>query len=227
MKMGRPIGKELLKKMILKVMAKDQPSVSVEWILKKTLPEFFEIDPLSKDEYGDAFRGSYELERDGYIMQDPDQTHQRTLMLTTQGRKVVAESLDKMQLPSLNIDQLISRDDLRSLVRDDYNSGDYETAIFKAFRHLEESVRKKAGQPASAIGMALMSTVFKVSGGILKHPEAAVDSEGEAIHLLMRGAIGWFKNPSSHRTVGYDDSHQASHVLGFANLLLDLLDECK
>ena len=87
-------------------------------------------------------------------------------------------------------------------------------------------VRKKAGQPASAIGVNLMTTVFKPGASMLKHPEAQVPSEEESLFYLMRGAIGWFKNPSSHRTVGYDDDHQAAHILGFANLLLDLLDQC-
>jgi hypothetical protein len=37
---------------------------------------------------------------------------------------------------------------------------------------------------------------------------------------------GWFKNPSSHRSVGYSDAQQAAHILAFANLLLDLADQC-
>ena len=181
---------------------------------------------LSDKEYEEAIRGVYELERDDYIQQDPTQSSDSFKILTERGLREVENELADMKLPSLNIDELISRDDLRNRVRDDYIAGDYESAIFKAFRLLEESVRKKAGQPASAIGVNLITTVFKPGASLLKHPEAQVASEEESLFYLMRGAIGWFKNPSSHRTVGYDDDHQAAHILGFANLLLDLLDQC-
>ena len=226
MTMSRPISKELFKRMILKQMAKEKKSVSIEWMLKNSFLAFWEIDPLSNDEFAEAYRATTELDRDGFLTQDPTQLPQRILVLTAQGRKAASAELEKMRLPFLNIDQMLSRDDLRSKVRDDFNSGDYEIAIFKAFRHLEESVRDRAAQPASSLGVNLMTAAFKVSGGLLKHPEAAVDPEAEALHQLMRGSIGWFKNPSSHRTVGYSDEHRAAHVLGFANLLLDLLDEC-
>lgn len=123
------------------------------------------------------------------------------------------------------LDQVISRGDLLHLVRADFEAGKFEAAVFAAFRYLEESVRAKAKQPASMIGVSLMSAAFG-GKGVLAHPDVKVDSEAEAIHQLMRGAIGWYKNPSSHRTVSYSDPQHAVQVLGFDNLLLDLLDQC-
>lgn len=233
MAVSRPLPMQLLKKMFLKVLHEHKRPGGVyknhgwsfEGIVRNTLTEFFKIERLSEQEYADGLRAVFELERDGFIMRDPSQSDAFKI-LTPRGLQVVDQSLDKMKLPSIDIDQLIKRHELRNKVHDDYVSGDYESAIFKAFKLLEETVRAKAKQPPEMIGADLISKAFRPSGGVLKHPNAKTPAEEEAFHLLMRGAIMWFKNPSSHRTVGFNDAEQAAHVLCFANLLLDLVDEC-
>jgi uncharacterized protein (TIGR02391 family) len=234
MSVSRPLPKELLKKMFLKVLyehhrpggAYQHHGWGFQSVLRPRLSEFFDISPLTDEEYAQGLRAVYELERDGYIMQDPSQSNDVFKVLTERGRQVVEQSLDEMELPAIDVDQLITRSDLRSLVHDDYLAGDYETAIFKAFRHLEELVRSKAQQPLEVIGADLMSRAFNPNQGALSHPNAQTTAEKEGFHLLLRGAIMWFKNPSSHRTVGYADPEEAAQVLAFANLLLDLVDQC-
>jgi uncharacterized protein (TIGR02391 family) len=233
MAISRPLNKEILKRMFLKILTEFRPGGryancghAIDGILPHYIHEYFGIARLNQEELGLAKRAVYELERDDFIMQDPTQGGDQHKILTEKGKKAVQQDIDHMKLPSVDIDQQLSRDDLRAKVRDDFLSGDYETAVFKAFRFLEESVRAKAGEPASSIGLALMSAAFSPSSGKLKHPGAALPQEQDGLHQMMRGAIAWFKNPSSHRTVPRDDAQQASHVLAFANLLLDLLDEC-
>jgi len=195
-------------------------------IIRPKLHTFFEILPLSNDEYAEGLRAVFELERDGYIMQDPTTSSDAFKVLTNKGKGVVEQSLKDMKLPSVDIDQLLTRDDLLERVRDDYLAQDYETAIFNALKLLEEAVRSKAKLSPQVFGAALMSKAFSPSGGLLKHPDAQTPGEPEGFHHLMRGAIMWFKNPSSHRTVGYDDAAEAAQVLAFANLLLDMVDQC-
>jgi uncharacterized protein (TIGR02391 family) len=234
MSVSRPLPKALLKKMFLKVLHEHhRPGGAYQhhgWdsrdIVRSKLADYFDIPPLTSEEIGLGQRAVYELERDGFIMQDPTQTNDVFKTLTEKGEQVVGQDLDDMQLPTIDIDQLITRVDLRRLVRDDYIAGDYETAIFKAFRHLEEVVRSKAQQPPRVIGADLMSKAFNPSQGVLSHPNAQTTAEQEGFHLMLRGAIMWFKNPSSHRTVGYSDPEEAAQVLAFANLLLDLVDQC-
>jgi uncharacterized protein (TIGR02391 family) len=233
MAFSRPLSKDLLKKMYLAVLREHGPggqyrhsSWGYDTILGSTLPHHYGLDRLSDQEKGDARRAIMELERDDYMRQDPSQSSEVFKILTDRGRALAEKSINEMVIPSIDIDALLTRDDLRLRVRGDYQSGDYDTAIFKAFRLVEETVRTKAGLPATAIGTDLMSAAFKPKGGILKHPAAATEGELEGFHVLMRGAIMWFKNPSSHRTVSYSSPEAVAHALGFANMLLDLIDEC-
>lgn len=234
MAISRPLPVALIKKMFLKVLHEhhrpDGRYRRYGWdytgILRETMSEHYGIERLSEQEYSDGLRAVFELERDGFIMRDASQSSDVFKVLSDKGKKVVEESLDHMKLTFIDIDQLLTSEDLRQRVRDDYLVGDYDTAIFKAFRLLEESVRAKASLPPEAIGADLVTKAFRPNGGILKHPNAQTGGEIEALHQLMRGAIMWFKNPGSHRTVGYNDPVEAAHVLGFANLLLEMVDQC-
>jgi uncharacterized protein (TIGR02391 family) len=231
MALSRPLTKELLKKMFLKALAEFRPGGKFPNHAHGSdnvihlMPHVFGITPLDAEERMLVARAVYELERDGFLWQDITQSSFHKILSPT-GRQAVQNDLKNMKLPSVDIDQVISREDLRSRVRDDFLSGDYETAVFKAFRFVEEHVRAKANEPASSLGVGLMSAAFSPSNGKLKHPGAAVPQEQDGLHQLMRGAIAWFKNPSSHRTVSRNDPQEAAHVLAFANMLLDLVDQC-
>jgi len=107
-------------------------------------------------------------------------------------------------------------------VRQQFVLGEYELAGIAALREVEIRVRALAGASESDIGVRLMGEAFK-SGGAL-HDPALDKGEGEAIMALFRGAIGVFKNPSSHRQVVFDDPTEASEVILLADLLLRMLD---
>ncbi|QFZ20594.1 TIGR02391 family protein [Saccharothrix syringae] len=111
---------------------------------------------------------------------------------------------------------------LEERVRPIFNLGDYETACFAAMKTVEVEVRRLAGLENSVIGVDLMRQAFRPDAG----PLADVDAhKGEqvAIMELFAGAIGAFKNPSSHRTVHFDDAVEAAEVVQTADLLLRLL----
>jgi uncharacterized protein (TIGR02391 family) len=135
-------------------------------------------------------------------------------------------NLADMKLPSVDIEKVLSREDLLDRVRGDYYSGEYETAIIKAFKQVEEAVRAKAKQPPGVTGHDLMVAAFAPGRRVLKSPEAKTASEEQALFLLFDGANGWFRNPPAHRTVGYQDPYEAAQILALANLLLDMVDKC-
>ena len=101
--------------------------------------------------------------------------------------------------------------------------GEYELAAFAALRQVEIRVRELAGAAESSIGVDLMKNAFK-SGGPLA--DKNLDSgERDATMALFWGAIGVFKNPTSHRQVDYKDPTQAAEIVLFADLLLRILDD--
>lgn len=106
--------------------------------------------------------------------------------------------------------------------RRQFLQGDYEEAVFAAFRTVEERVRAASGASSSDLGVKLMRQAFKPNDGPLS--DTASDAgEQESLMHLFGGAIGTFKNPSSHRTVSYDDPTLAAEAVLLADLLLRLI----
>jgi len=104
-----------------------------------------------------------------------------------------------------------------------YGAGEFDSAVFSAFRAIEEQLRQKLGAAATDIGVMLVSTAFGQ-----KDPKlfvSDVPAEQESIHALFRGAIGAFKNPLSHRSIGHSDPRRVFELLALASLLLRTVDE--
>ncbi len=115
---------------------------------------------------------------------------------------------------------------LASSVRLQFLMGEFELAAFAALREVEIRVRTLCNFSDEKIGVALMAAAFNPQSGPLTDP-GAEGGEREAVMALFRGAIGTFKNPSSHRAVDYDDPTLAAEVVLLADLLLRLLDRIR
>lgn len=101
-------------------------------------------------------------------------------------------------------------------------SGNYDTAVFQAFKEVEVSVREAGGYNDTDIGVPLMRKAFGKTGP-LTDAEAA-ESEREALAHLFAGAIGSYKNPISHRNVTIDAA-KATEIIVLASHLLGIVDE--
>ncbi|MEU6626118.1 TIGR02391 family protein [Streptomyces litmocidini] len=117
---------------------------------------------------------------------------------------------------------------LEGTIRTYFDLGDYETACFAAMKAVEVAVRDAAGYDNSQLGVGLMRKAFTPhQNGKTGGPLADAGAEGgeqEAASALFAGAIGAYKNPTSHRTVDFEDPVEAAEIIQLANLLLRQVD---
>ncbi len=76
---------------------------------------------------------------------------------------------------------------VRDKVYFNFQRGDYQTAVFVAFKEVEVAVREAAKLPPSLIGTTLMRRAFDKTSGPLADPNME-DSEREALAHLFAGA---------------------------------------
>lgn len=104
------------------------------------------------------------------------------------------------------------------------DNGQYDDAVLVAMKLVETGLRETSGLTADDVGVHLASKALG-KDGVLILPRAKTTSEQEAVHQLFRGAMGFFKNPLSHRFLDETDPHYTFLVLGFASILLTLIEQ--
>jgi uncharacterized protein (TIGR02391 family) len=107
--------------------------------------------------------------------------------------------------------------------RRQFRSGNAEIAVFAAMRQVEVQLRDRSGAGNEMIGVALSRHALRADVGPLTDQRLET-GEREAISHLFAGALGAFKNPTSHRVVDFDDPAVAADIILLADLLLRLLD---
>lgn len=80
-----------------------------------------------------------------------------------------------------------------------------------------------AGFDESVIGVSMMEQAFNPNAPGPLCDITLDGGEQKAMMFLFAGAIGVFKNPTSHRRVDYGDPTIAAEAVLFADLLLRLL----
>lgn len=101
--------------------------------------------------------------------------------------------------------------------------GEYDTAVFSAFKAVEEAVRGAGSYSLTDIGTPLMRKAFDPDNGPLTL-QSDPKPEREALAHLFAGAIGSYKNPHSHRTVTITDASEAQEMVMLASHLLRIVE---
>jgi uncharacterized protein (TIGR02391 family) len=134
------------------------------------------------------------------------------------GRQDFAAFQRSNVLPKASLHPVIAEKVWSNFVR-----GDYETAVFQAFKEVEVAVRAAGKFPPTEIGTTLMGKAFKVRVGSLID-STLPEAEQLAMVNLFSGAVGLFKNPSSHRHVVLSEPSEAAEMISFASLLMRIVD---
>lgn len=162
------------------------------------------------------------LEREGLLAPQPG-SQGEWVFITRRGRQLTtAEDLRRYRRGNL-LPKGLLHPRLAQKVWASFLRGDYDTAVFQAFKEVEVRVREAGGFRDTDIGVALMRKAFKPAKGPLSDHSAPA-AEQEALSHLFAGAIGSYKNPHSHRSVTIE-AEEAVEMIMLASHLLSIVDK--
>lgn len=150
----------------------------------------------------------------------------RGKQITTRGD--VASYLKAHLLPRRQIHPTIAAKVYPAFLR-----GEYDTAIFQAFREVEVSVRTAGRFSINDHGTDLMHDAFRPAEkkGQPQQPGPLTDTqlpvaEQQAMAQLFASTFGFYRNATAHRYVP-TEAEQAAEVIMFASQLLRIVDRLK
>ena len=159
----------------------------------------------------------------GLIASAPDSNGPRDFFITRLGESIVSEE----SFSEFEKRRCISPDVLHPGIRDscfgDFITGDYETAVLKAYRLVEMTVREASGQGIGDNAVKVARTAFHPDSGTLSH-SSELPGERHALSDLFAGALGRYRNPAAHGSREFIDPVETAELLMFASHLLKIVD---
>ena len=166
------------------------------------------------------------LERECLIALKPNAGGSHGYFITRRGQKLIDRDAYEAYRRASMLPRSLLHPRIDSRVYPSFLRGAYDTAVFEALREVEVAVREAAAFGPEKYGNNLMREAFNPANGPLVDG-TSLKSEQEAIANLFAGAIGLYKNSSSHRTGTVQDPAIAVEVIVLANHLLRLVEERK
>ena len=170
---------------------------------------------------------------EGFVAQKPNNlpggymnpTSTTKYFVTRRGKGI--ETLDDFQ--AYRKADLLRRHQLHPIIAEKvwsiFAQGSYGTAVLEAFKQVEVAVRNAGGYAETDYGVPLMWKAFDENNGNLTDPSQSSAVRKAKAHLFA-GAIGLYKNPSSHREVEFAPE-EAAEIIIIASHLLRVVDTCE
>ncbi len=186
-------------------------------------PEYRKLSSQDREKVEEAFiEAWFWLEREGFLAPEPG-LNRNIFFITRRGRRMKnvadVQAFRKANLlPKGILHPVISQKVWALFLR-----GEYDTAVFQAFKEVEVAVRKAGSFDPTLLGVYLMRKAFDVTKGPLTDISNPDTGERQALSDLFAGAIGSYKNPHSHRKVPIA-AEEAAEMLMLASHLLRIVD---
>lgn len=163
------------------------------------------------------------LEREGLLAPRPGSMNEGLVFITRRGQEIKNRNGFKQYrhsnlLPKHFLHPIIAQKVWSAFIR-----GEYDIAVFQAYKEVEVAVRDASGFAPTVIGVDLMRQAFHTNSGPLTNSNLP-ESERLALQHLFAGAIGSYKNPQSHRHVSITDPIEAVEMIILASHLLKIVD---
>lgn len=211
---------------VLEVLMSAEPMERGVWNRRnfclQTGREYAPVGQSSDEALGVACSAAWSwLEANGFIARHPEQDNEWYLP-TRQGEALRNHQALRLFMTSEQLPEAFLHPELLAHVRPLFFQSRFETAVFEAFKSLEVFIRTAAGLGHDLVGVPLASRAFHPEDGPLTDHQA---ERGEKVALmnLMAGAIGSYKNPSSHRRVEIE-AKEARDMIILASHLLKIVD---
>jgi uncharacterized protein (TIGR02391 family) len=160
------------------------------------------------------------LEREGFLAHAANDVHGLNFFVTRAGQQVATdedfEARRKAAIFPDGLDPIIAR-----AVKPLFVRGDYDTAVFRAFKEVEVRLRKKHPSLEHEYGTDLTNRAFGEKNGVLMTQDK---KNRNPTRELFAGAFGLCRNPSAHHEIKFDDPREVVDMICFANQLLRIVD---